>query len=258
MKQVETKNKAENLNKARQAKDDEFYTLVPDVAYMFEKISSNYNLNNYTIDLPFDGEQSEFYKYAVKNKLKVNIDCKFDYKKFNYSDNGIVISNPPFSQYRDILKFFIKKKINFVLVAPLNLLWSSVFVEYFNNFMVSIDYYAINKFIRPDGSIASVPCVVITNLKWYKVNHWIPVGGFVSVKDFNDWSNEMMKSEQLTLFEVPEYKTINKSGLEPGVHNVYYPITYIMSEYTHTHRNISTSTFITKDKRTSFVKLLYR
>lgn len=41
-----------------------------------------------------------------------------DYKKFDYSENCVVIDNPPFSILAQILDFYVEKKIEFFLFAP--------------------------------------------------------------------------------------------------------------------------------------------
>lgn len=41
-----------------------------------------------------------------------------DYKSFAYSDNTVVIDNPPFSILSEIKDFYIKNNIKFFLFAP--------------------------------------------------------------------------------------------------------------------------------------------
>ena len=93
------------LNKAKKEKNDEFYTLRSDVEEIFNNL--DIDLSNYVVDLPFDCEKSHFYKYCKDNNINVNCDCKKDYKNFKYSNNGVVISNPPFSILREMKKNII-------------------------------------------------------------------------------------------------------------------------------------------------------
>lgn len=48
-----------------------------------------------------------------------------DYKNFDYSDDTVVIDNPPFSILRDIKNFYIKNNIKFFLFAPHLTIFSS-------------------------------------------------------------------------------------------------------------------------------------
>ena len=42
----------------------------------------------------------------------------FDYRKHYYPDNCIVVDNPPFSIYAQIVRFYLSKGIDFFLFAP--------------------------------------------------------------------------------------------------------------------------------------------
>lgn len=53
-----------------------------------------------------------------------------DYEKFNYSDDSIVVDNPPFSCLSKILGFYAEKRIKFFLFAPALTLFSTVSTRY--------------------------------------------------------------------------------------------------------------------------------
>ena len=123
-----------NLHKARRTKKDEFYTRYEDI----EKEISNYNLEGMWVYSPFDDyRQSNFVKYFTDNFTDLGLrhytaTCidngdgawRYDYDGENTTiteiENGdyacdyctaikdacdIVISNPPFSIFKKIIKW---------------------------------------------------------------------------------------------------------------------------------------------------------
>ena len=93
-----------HLDRARAVKDDEFYTLYSDVEKIFEIIP---NKKDYHFILPFNDENSEFMKYCEQNNLDYT-SVNMDYKDYNYNiPNALVVSNPPFSKFREIINFYM-------------------------------------------------------------------------------------------------------------------------------------------------------
>ena len=88
----------DHLEKAKLAKDDEFYTLYSDVEKIFDIIP---NKKHYHFILPFNDLHSSFKKYCEINNLE-HTSGVGDYKEFNYDIPGaLVVSNPPFSKIRE-------------------------------------------------------------------------------------------------------------------------------------------------------------
>ena len=103
------------LKKAKELKNDEFYTLRDDVEKIFNNFAPLLKHYDFTrIDLPFDGDESEFTKYCKDNNLNYH-NTYGDYRNHNYAKNGVVISNPPFSLLREIINFYMKHNIKFIL-----------------------------------------------------------------------------------------------------------------------------------------------
>ena len=157
----------DHLEKAKLAKDDEFYTLYTDVEKIFEIIP---NKKDYHFILPFNDENSSFKKYCEMHDLE-HSSGNMDYKEFNYNiPNGLVVSNPPFSKFREIINFYMFYGIKFILVAPQNgLTYSNVF-NYWKEWKLSPLFLKIDWFKRPDGSKKDVRCHLITNLPLYFFN----------------------------------------------------------------------------------------
>ena len=156
-----------HLVRAKTTKDDEFYTLYSDVEKIFEIIPIK---KDYHFILPFNDENSTFKKYCETNNLDYTSENK-DYKEFNYNiPNALVVSNPPFSKFREIINFYMFYGIKFILVAPLTgLTYSNVF-NYWKEWKLNPLFLKIEWFKRPDGSKKDVKCFLITNLPLYFFN----------------------------------------------------------------------------------------
>lgn len=154
----------DHLDRARIKKDDEFYTLYTDVEKIFDIIPDK---EKYTFILPFNDVGSSFFKYCEINNLK-SVSGFGDYKDFDYNiPNALVVSNPPFSKFREIINFYMFYDIKFILVVPQNgLTYSNVF-NYWKEWKVNPLFVKILWFKRPDGSKQNVQCYLLTNLPSY-------------------------------------------------------------------------------------------
>ena len=157
----------DHLEKAKLTKDDEFYTLYSDVEKIFEIIP---NKKDYHFILPFNDGNSSFKKFCEINNLEYTSENK-DYKEFNYNiPNALVVSNPPFSKFREIINFYMFYGIKFILVAPLTgLTYSNVF-NYWKQWKINPLYVRMDWFKRPDGTKKDVNCILLTNLPLYFFN----------------------------------------------------------------------------------------
>ena len=158
----------DHLEKAKITKDDEFYTLYTDVEKIFEIIP---NKEDYHFILPFNDGNSSFKKYCEINSLDHTIGI-MDYKDFNYKNfpNGLVVSNPPFSKFREIINFYMFYGIKFILVATQNALTYSNVFNYWKEWKLNPLFVNLKWFKRPDGSKKDVQCFLITNLPLYFFN----------------------------------------------------------------------------------------
>ena len=156
-----------HLDRAKLAKDDEFYTLYSDVEKIFEIIP---NKKDYHFILPFNDIHSSFKNYCEIHDLE-HSSGNMDYKEFNYNiPNGLVVSNPPFSKFREIINFYMFYGIKFILVAPLHgLTYSNVF-NYWKEWKLNPLFLELDWFKRPDGSKKDVQCYLLTNLPLYFFN----------------------------------------------------------------------------------------
>ena len=156
-----------HLERAKAAKDDEFYTLAEDVAKIFDIIP---NKKDYHFLLPFNDANSEFKKYCEQNNLDYT-SGNMDYKDSDYyMPNALVVSNPPFSKFREIINFYMFYEIKFILVTSQNgLTYSNVF-NYWKEWKLNPLFLNLTWFKRPDGTKKNVQCFLITNLPLYFFN----------------------------------------------------------------------------------------
>ena len=91
-------------------------------------------------------------------------DCYYDVKcddkewrKIDYSKYDLVITNPPFSQVREIIRYLVSNKIDNIIIVSDVLRYSIKNGK--ANFGVTL-YKGkdAQKFLRPDGSIRAIHC----------------------------------------------------------------------------------------------------
>ena len=221
----------DHLNRARAAKDDEFYTLYSDVEKIFDIIP---NKKDYHFLLPFNDGDSSFKKYCEINSLEHTSGNK-DYKDFNYNiPNALVVSNPPFSKFREIINFYMFYGIKFILVAPLHgLTYSNVF-NYWKEWKLNPLFLKLYCFKRPDGSKKDVPCYLLTNLPLYFFNDK-ETG---NIKQDLFWEPKRLEKTEYHLFNDNEI-FIDKMGQDfkdfiystkfKKYKKIYFPFTAILS-----------------------------
>ena len=116
----------ENLHKARKRKNDEFYTLLPDI----EKELKHYkeHFKDKVIYANCDREESNFVKYFTDNFEALGL------KEFLFSSNDfrspecieimkeadIIVTNPPFSLFREYVAQLIKYDKKFIIIGNQN------------------------------------------------------------------------------------------------------------------------------------------
>lgn len=142
----------------RKTKDDEFFTMYKDVVRELHK----YDFRGRRIICPCDTKESNIYKYLKDCYYDVKCDSK-EWRKVDYSKYDLVITNPPFSQVREFIKYLVKIKIDFIIIVSDVLRYSIKKGKV--DFGVDI-YFGkdAQKFHRPDGTIKPVHCGWISNI----------------------------------------------------------------------------------------------
>ena len=127
-----------NMTKHRffASKRDEWYT----PKYVVEMLLPFLNKNK-IIWCPFDNETSEFVKVFKENGFKVefsHLENNQDFFKYEPKKWDIIISNPPFSLFNDILKRCYELKKTFCLLGIGTLLFSVKRFDYYKNYGIQI------------------------------------------------------------------------------------------------------------------------
>ena len=193
------------LHNAKLAKDDEFYTQMIDI----ENCIENFDLNNKVIYCNCDDPSfSNFYKFFKINFAKLGLKrlistyksdepYRYDYDGINeiktpiesglfeYNsniitdniDDIIVVTNPPFSLYKEFFNFLMDLKVKFIIIANLNVLgYRDTFSKLREReIMVAYSGKQTYEFIRPDGTLKRVPSLWLTNIKQ---NQELPIREF--------------------------------------------------------------------------------
>jgi hypothetical protein len=142
----------------RKIMDDEFFTMYKDCVRELHK----YDLRGKKIICPCDDKNSNIYKYLKDCYYDVKCDCK-EWRNIDYSKYDIVITNPPFSQAREFIRYLVSMKIDFIIIVSDVLRYSIK-----NN---KVDFgiklykgWDAQKFYRPDGTIKAVHCGWISTI----------------------------------------------------------------------------------------------
>ncbi len=190
-----------NLHKAKEMKNDEFYTRFEDISAEVRRYKDQ--LKGKVIYCPCDWDESfkqvVCYEDGTANekivkKLK-STKCNFisflvshaeDYgiKKIiasgynpatekgirfqdaDYTGVDIVITNPPFSQFREFIETMFKHDLKFLVIGSLNAItYKECFGHIKDNEMWLGYAKSISGFNCPDGSVQSTACLWYTNLE---------------------------------------------------------------------------------------------
>jgi hypothetical protein len=143
----------------RKILDDDFYTMYKDCVRELHK----YDFRNKKIICPCDNKNSNIYKYLKDCYCNVKCDDR-NWKNIDYSKYDLVITNPPFSQVRQFIRYLVSIHIDFIIIVSDVLRYSIKNGKI--NFGISIyKGWDAQKFYRPDGVIKAVHCGWISNIQ---------------------------------------------------------------------------------------------
>ena len=236
-----------NLQNAKVVKDDEFYTCEDDIA----REISNYSLKGLTVYCNCDDwEQSKFFSYLKENfhdlgitrlfatcyvengrgkyvsydgeklvtrYLKGTGDCFSDECVALLDDADIIITNPPFSLFKEYVKMLMDNNKKFIIVGTeAGITYKDVF-PYVMAGKMWVGCNMITKFRLPDGSIKK-----FGNICWY--TNVISNGERMSLSESGrSYSHEYKKYDNYDAIEVGSIRKVPKDY--PGVMGV--PVNYM-------------------------------
>ena len=142
----------------RKIMDDEFFTMYKDCVRELHK----YDLRGKKIICPCDNKNSNIYKYLKDCYYNVKYNDK-EWRKIDYSKYDLVITNPPFSQVREFIRYLVSCEIDFIIIVSDVLRYSIAKGKV--SFGVKLyKGWDAQKFYRPDGSIKAVHCGWISTI----------------------------------------------------------------------------------------------
>lgn len=197
---AKTASKNSNLHKAKTAKNDEFYTQLTDVARemmhykhhfkdkvvfcncddptwsafwkyfhlnfnqlgLKKLISTHYDANEPTYKMEYYGEDDNDIEVGTITPLQGNGDFRNKECVDLLIESDIVVTNPPFSLFRDYLAQIVEHNKKFLIIGNKNAItYKEVFPLLRNNDMW-IGYTNVKEFVQPDGTIKK-----FGNIGWF-------------------------------------------------------------------------------------------
>ena len=189
-----------NLNKAKKAKNDEFYTLYSDVekelahyqqhfkgkivycncdnpewsafwryfhinfdALGLKKlISTHYDKDKATYKIVYKGGNDNNIEVGVKTLLQGNGDFRNQECIELLNESDIVVTNPPFSLFREYVAQLMEYGKKFIIIGSKNAITYKEFFPLLKDNKVWIGYNSVNDFQQPDGSFKK-----FGNIGWF-------------------------------------------------------------------------------------------
>ena len=185
-----------NLRKAKKAKNDEFYTRLTDIEKELKHYKQHFNGKIVFCNCD-DPESSDFWKYFSLNfdylGLKKLISTHFEREKPSYKlemvsvkkkpkktklkGNGdfrsdesiailkkcdIVVTNPPFSLFREYVAQLVEYDKKFLIIGNMNAITNKEIFKLIKNNQLWLGNNAVHNFIQPDGTTKK-----FGNINWY-------------------------------------------------------------------------------------------
>ena len=236
-----------NLHKAKDAKNDEFYTQLTDVSKelmhykqhfkdkivlcncddptrsafwkyfhlnfaelgLKKLISTHYDKNEPTYKMEYEGGDDNDIEVGVKTLLEGNGDFRNQECLDLLDESDIVVTNPPFSLFREYVAILMEHEKKFLIIGSLNAVKYSECFPFIMNNQMWLGNNNVHDFMQPDGTVKK-----FGNINWYtnldfakrheKIILW---------KEYND--KEYPKYETYDAIEVSKVTNIpvNYSGI---------------------------------------------
>ena len=215
--------KNKSLNKAKNTKNDEFYTLASDIENEVKHYKHHFKDKVVFLNCD-DPEKSQFWQYFSKNfkhlglkkliathynpseptymlelyhynedpiktKLKGNGDFRNSESISLLEESNIVITNPPFSIFREYLDQLFAYKKKFLIIGSKDAVtYKNVFKAFKEN-NIWIGYNSVTSFLVPSGDIKNVGAIWFTNLDIDKKNEKYPLYKKYDPNEYEKYDN---------------------------------------------------------------------
>ena len=145
-----------NLNKAKRDKIDEFYTLYEDV----EKEMKHWKdyLKGKIVYCNCDGEQSQFVRYFknypdIKELIYTSNDFRLPENIENLKRADVIITNPPFSLFREYIDTLYKYNKDFIIIGNMNAItFKNIFPHIKDGTLFVNEFDTSMTFLLPDNA----------------------------------------------------------------------------------------------------------
>lgn len=188
-----------SLHAAKDAKNDEFYTRLEDINEEMNHYEDKFRGKVVFCNCD-DPKWSNFWKYfhlnfeylGLKKLITTHYEpeevqsYKIEYTGGNDEDfeADIVVTNPPFSLFREYVAVLMEHNKEFIIIGSLNAVKYKEFFPYLKDNKVWIGYNAPKKFKQPDGTFKQFGNICwFTNLDIAKRHDNIETTYFYSKKD---------------------------------------------------------------------------
>ena len=90
------------------------------------------------------------------------------FQDIDYSNYDVVITNPPFSQFAELIDILVKNHVQFLVIGPQNALTLKEIISHFQKDEIRIGYhYHLSGFRRPDGTILPKQDLTPRSCMWF-------------------------------------------------------------------------------------------
>ena len=189
-----------NLHKAKDAKNDEFYTQLTDVSKelmhykqnfkdktvlcncddptlsafwkyfhlnfsalgLKKLISTHYDKTQPTYKMEYTGGNDNDIEVGVKTSLEGNGDFRNQECLDILDEADIVVTNPPFSLFRDYVAVLMEHEKKFLIIGSLNAVKYSECFPFIMNNQMWLGNNNVHNFMQPDGTVKK-----FGNINWY-------------------------------------------------------------------------------------------
>jgi len=189
-----------NLHKAKDAKNDEFYTQLTDVSKelmhykqhfkgktvlcncddptwsafwkyfhlnfsalgLKKLISTHYDKNEPTYKMEYTGGDDNDIEVGVKTPLEGNGDFRNQECLDLLDEADIVVTNPPFSLFREYVAVLMEHEKKFLIIGSLNAVKYSECFPFIMNNQMWLGNNNVHDFMQPDGTVKK-----FGNINWY-------------------------------------------------------------------------------------------
>jgi hypothetical protein len=185
-----------NLHSAKREKNDEFYTKYSDV----EKELAHYIefLRGKRIVCPCDTEQSAFVQYFKANKELIgyesldysHISTGGDFRNVDYSQYDVVVTNPPFSLFREFIAAMEANHMYYLVIGNKNAITYKEIFPLLQNNKMWLGNNGVSTFTKPDGTEQKFGNIGwFTNIPHNKRNNSIPLTKNYSPEAYPKYDN---------------------------------------------------------------------